>query len=393
MQNLGFLIYLALLSMLGFLATDMYLPAFGAIAHGLQTSAGAVSASLTVFLIGFALAQGIWGSLSDRLGRRPVLICGLSVFALSCLAIIWVDQAWQLLLLRFLQAFGVCAATVSWQALVVDRYKGQQAKRIFATIMPLVALSPALAPLIGAWLLNNLAWQAIFIVLMLIATGLLLFTLKLRAPRPKSKKEQPVSYWQLLSSPVYSGNVLIYAACSASFFAWLTGSPSMLAGLGLKPVDIGLSYFPQTIAFLAGGFGARALLNHLPASRLLPWLLAFYALSVIVLFICGLQARPTLFSLLTPFCGMALANGAIYPIAVSGALLPWPQATGKAAALQNMLQLGLCSLASLIVSSFIAAVTLTTTIVMLMTILLSIIGFVLQRTGREQMSDRLSLKN
>lgn len=389
MQNLGFLVYLALLSMLGFLATDMYLPAFGAIELGLQTTAGAVSASLTVFLIGFALGQGFWGSLSDRLGRRPVLISGLTIFALSCLAIIWVNSAWQLLVLRFLQAFGVCAATVSWQALVVDRYKGQQAKRIFATIMPLVALSPALAPLVGAWLLNHLEWQAIFIVLMLIAVGLLLVTLKLRAPRPRSKKEEPVGYWHLLSSPVYSGNVLIYAACSASFFAWLTGSPSILAGLGLKPVDIGLSYVPQTIAFLAGGFGARALLNHVQASRLLPWLLTFYAVSVIALFICGLQA-PTLVSLLVPFCGMALANGAIYPIAVSGALLPWPQATGKAAALQNMLQLGLCSVASLIVSSFINAVTLTTTIVMLMTVLLSIIGFVLQRTGRERIGNRHS---
>ncbi|OON41231.1 Bcr/CflA family multidrug efflux transporter [Izhakiella australiensis] len=389
MQNLGFLVYLALLSMLGFLATDMYLPAFGAIELGLQTTAGAVSASLTVFLIGFALGQGFWGSLSDRLGRRPVLISGLTIFALSCLAIIWVNSAWQLLVLRFLQAFGVCAATVSWQALVVDRYKGQQAKRIFATIMPLVALSPALAPLVGAWLLNHLEWQAIFIVLMLIAVGLLLVTLKLRAPRPRSKQEEPVGYWHLLSSPVYSGNVLIYAACSASFFAWLTGSPSILAGLGLKPVDIGLSYVPQTIAFLAGGFGARALLNHVQASRLLPWLLTFYAVSVIALFICGLQA-PTLVSLLVPFCGMALANGAIYPIAVSGALLPWPQATGKAAALQNMLQLGLCSVASLIVSSFINAVTLTTTIVMLMTVLLSIIGFVLQRTGRERIGNRHS---
>ncbi|SFM95073.1 drug resistance transporter, Bcr/CflA subfamily [Izhakiella capsodis] len=383
MQNLGFLVYLALLSMLGFLATDMYLPAFGAIEHGLQTSAGAVSASLTVFLIGFALAQGFWGSLSDRLGRRPVLLYGLGIFAFSCLAVVWISSAWQLLILRFLQAFGVCAATVSWQALVVDRYKGQQAKRIFATVMPLVALSPALAPLVGAWLLNHLEWQAIFIVLMLIAVALLLVTLKLRSPEGQIKKEEPVGYWQLLSSPVYSGNVLIYAACSASFFAWLTGSPSIMAGLGLKPVDIGLSYVPQTIAFLAGGFGARALLNHMQASRLLPWLLTFYAISVVVLFICGLQSTPTLVSLLVPFCGMALANGAIYPIAVSGALLPWPQATGKAAALQNMLQLGLCSVASLIVASFINTVTLTTTIVMLMTVLLSIIGFALQRNDKK----------
>lgn len=148
-----FLVWLAGLSVLGFLATDMYLPAFAAIQADLQTPASAVSASLSLFLAGFAAAQLLWGPLSDRYGRKPVLLIGLTIFALGSLGMLWVENAAMLLVLRFVQAVGVCAAAVIWQALVTDYYPSQKVNRIFATIMPLVGLSPATAPLLGSWLL------------------------------------------------------------------------------------------------------------------------------------------------------------------------------------------------------------------------------------------------
>ncbi|BAN96031.1 bcr/cflA subfamily drug resistance transporter [Plautia stali symbiont] len=150
LSSKGFLPYLAVLSMLGFLATDMYLPAFGAMQHDFASAPGTISASLSLFLGGFACAQVLWGVLSDRFGRKPILLAGLSLFALSCLAMLWVTNVWLMLALRFVQAVGVCAAAVSWQALVVDSYPQAKANKVFATIMPLVALSPALAPLLGA---------------------------------------------------------------------------------------------------------------------------------------------------------------------------------------------------------------------------------------------------
>ncbi|WP_455810917.1 purine nucleoside transporter PunC [Pseudomonas graminis] len=388
MRSKGFMIYLALLSMLGFLATDMYLPAFGEMQQDLRTEAGAISASLSIFLAGFACAQLVWGPLSDRIGRKPVLMMGLSLFAAGCAAMLWVESAFWLLVVRFVQAVGVCAAAVSWQALVVDRYKGPQANRVFATIMPLVALSPALAPLLGAWLLQHFSWRSIFVVLLLVSIALLIPTLRLPS-RPVDDhvavKPRAPGFFTLLKSPVYSGNVAIYAACSASFFAWLTGSPFILGDLGLSPADIGLSYVPQTAAFLIGGFGCRALLNHFVGRQLLPWLLAFYSISILALYFVSLQPQPSLFALLLPFCGMAMANGAIYPIVVSSALLPFPQATGKAAALQNMLQLGLCFLASLTVSTWIESPLHTTTLVMAGTIVLAVVGYVVQRKAEQKL--------
>ena len=377
-----FLVWLAGLSVLGFLATDMYLPAFAAIQADLQTPASAVSASLSLFLAGFAAAQLLWGPLSDRYGRKPVLLIGLTIFALGSLGMLWVENAATLLVLRFVQAVGVCAAAVIWQALVTDYYPSQKVNRIFATIMPLVGLSPALAPLLGSWLLVHFSWQASFATLFAITVVLILpiFWLK-PTTKARNNSQDGLTFTDLLRSKTYRGNVLIYAACSASFFAWLTGSPFILSEMGYSPAVIGLSYVPQTIAFLIGGYGCRAALQKWQGKQLLPWLLVLFAVSVIATWAAGFISHVSLVEILIPFCVMAIANGAIYPIVVAQALRPFPHATGRAAALQNTLQLGLCFLASLVVSWLISISTplLTTTSVMLSTVVLVALGYMMQR--------------
>ena len=377
-----FLVWLAGLSVLGFLATDMYLPAFAAIQADLQTPASAVSASLSLFLAGFAAAHLLRGPLSDRYGRKPVLFIGLTIFALGSLGMLWVENAATLLILRFVQAVGVCAAAVIWQALVTDYYPSQKVNRIFATIMPLVGLSPALAPLLGSWLLVHFSWQAIFATLFAITVVLILpiFWLK-PTTKARNNSQDGLTFTDLLRSKTYRGNVLIYAACSASFFAWLTGSPFILSEMGYSPAVIGLSYVPQTIAFLIGGYGCRAALQKWQGKQLLPWLLVLFAVSVIATWAAGFISHVSLVEILIPFCVMAIANGAIYPIVVAQALRPFPHATGRAAALQNTLQLGLCFLASLVVSWLISISTplLTTTSVMLSTVVLVALGYMMQR--------------
>ena len=377
-----FLVWLAGLSVLGFLATDMYLPAFAAIQADLQTPASAVSASLSLFLAGFAAAQLLWGPLSDRYGRKPVLLIGLTIFALGSLGMLWVENAATLLVLRFVQAVGVCAAAVIWQAFVPEYYPSEQVSRLVATIMPLVGLSPALAPLLGSWLLVHFSWQAIFATLFAITVVLILpiFWLK-PTTKARNNSQDGLTFTDLLRSKTYRGNVLIYAACAASFFAWLTGSPFILSEMGYSPAVIGLSYVPQTIAFLIGGYGCRAALQKWQGKQLLPWLLVLFAVSVIATWAAGFISHVSLVEILIPFCVMAIANGAIYPIVVAQALRPFPHATGRAAALQNTLQLGLCFLASLVVSWLISISTplLTTTSVMLSTVVLVALGYMMQR--------------
>ncbi len=381
-----FFTYLVLLSMLGFLATDMYLPAFNFMQASLHTSAAMISASLSLFLAGFCCAQLFWGPLSDRIGRRAVLIAGLTLFTLSCFAVIWVNDAKFLLALRFLQALGVCAAAVCWQSLVIEHYPRAKADRTFAAIMPLVALSPALAPLLGAWLIAHFNWRAIFIVLTLVSALLIVLTYRLlpRAVKLSSEPSPSLSVTILVSHRVYTGNIIIYAACSASFFAWLTGSPFILADLGYGATAIGLSYIPQTVTFLIGGFGCRALMTRFKGQQLLPWLLTIYTLSILSLMGVSFIATPNITGLLLPFSLMAMANGAIYPIVVSNALKVFPNHSGKAAAFQNFIQLGLCFLFSLWVSSQISHALATTAIAMGATVVIALFGFSLQYLASKQ---------
>ncbi|WP_187655375.1 purine nucleoside transporter PunC [Xenorhabdus sp. PB62.4] len=386
-NSISFMFYLAGLSMLGYLAIDMYLPAFDAMKAELGTSENAISASLSIFLAGFAFAQLLWGQLSDRLGRKPVLIIGLSLFSISCLGMLWITDATQLLVLRFIQAVGVCSAAVSWQALVVDRYDTEHAKRVFAMIMPLVALSPALAPLLGAWLLIHDGWRIIFFVLMIVTLLLLMPTLcltnKLNNIEVTTDKKT-VSFLTLLKSPVFSGNVLIYASCSAGFFAWLTGSPIILNNMGYDPTNIGLSYIPQTLAFMIGGYGCRILLEKVKSETVFPFLLVGYAVSMIIIYLISILSEPSFMAILAPFCFMAAMNGASYPIAVAKALSVYPKNSGKAAALQNALQLGLCFVASSFVSIFMKYPLLSTTTVMALTVVPMAIGYWLQKKNVEE---------
>lgn len=119
-----------------------------------------------------------------------------------------------------------------------------------------------MAPLLGAWVLEHYDWEIIFVVLMAVGVLLLLPTFLLKNVAPKeiissTSGKESVSFLKLLSSRIYSGNVLVYASCSAGFFAWLTGSPFILRNMGFDPADIGLSYIPQTLAFIIGGYGCR----------------------------------------------------------------------------------------------------------------------------------------
>lgn len=382
-NNTLFLIYLAGLSIIGFLATDMYLPAFDKMRTALNTTKSSIGATMSLFLAGYAIAQLLWGPISDKISKPKTVLIGLSIFTAASFGIYFTQSVTVLLLLRLVQAIGVCASAVCWQALVVERYPKEETNRIFATIMPLVALSPAVAPVAGAFLLDYFGWRSIFIALALIALSLILYTLTIKEEDKTSetgnnKPTNPPSdktYASLLKSKKYIGNVLIYALCSAAFFAWLTGSPFFLKELGYNENQIGLSFFPQTMAFLIGGYGYRSFASKIETKRLLPILLLAYSISMVLLYLITILITPTLTLLLIPFCLMALVNGACYPIVVAEAMKTFPNNTGKAAALQNTIQLGICFLASAIVSLYSKDALLTTTIVMVCTIPFVYVGY------------------
>ncbi|MGR5062272.1 purine nucleoside transporter PunC [Photobacterium sp. DNB22_13_2] len=387
-------LWFACLSMLGFLATDMYLPAFEVIREDFDTSQSLIGLTLSIFLLGMALGQLIYGPLSDRIGRIKVLMGGMTLFSIASVLCAFAPNVELMLAARFAQALGACSATVIWQAVVIDRYEGKVSERVFATIMPLVALSPALAPLAGAMLEHQFGWRSIFVALVGFGAVLSIMTLKETESANLDKKQEKVmvqlrrDYAQILSSKKFIGNMIIFAACSAAFFAYLTGSPFVMAAMGYSGADIGLSYAPQTVAFIIGGYGCRTLLNKYDSQQLLPWILKLFFASVTIMFMISIQTEPTtIWPILVPFCFLAVANGAIYPLIISKALEDFKNCSATAAGLLNFLQTMVCFAASGLVSAFAMHGLITVTIAMFITGFVALIGYAFVVKARRETAE------
>ncbi|GIU52810.1 MULTISPECIES: purine nucleoside transporter PunC [Shewanella] len=344
--------YLALLSMLGFIATDMYLPAFQNIADSFSTSLNNVAFSLTTFLAGLALGQLLYGPLVEKVGKQKALIIGLSLFAAASGAIVMSDSILMLNIARFFQALGACSAGVIWQAIVVEKYDAEKAQKVFSNIMPLVALSPAVAPLIGASIVSNFGWRAVFITLVIVALLLIVLTKWLVAGESKQAEvQESISYKSILKNTRYLGNVVIFGACSAAFFSYLTVWPSVMIKYGYEAQAIGLSFIPQTIMFIVGGYMSKVLVKNCGGSKALNYLLGLFFVCVAVIGLVTLIIpAETIFPLLIVFSVLAAANGAIYPIVVNNALQQFSKNATKAAGLQNFIQIGMAFGASSIVA-------------------------------------------
>ncbi|MEZ9141250.1 MULTISPECIES: purine nucleoside transporter PunC [unclassified Shewanella] len=344
--------YLALLSMLGFIATDMYLPAFQNIADSFSTSLNNVAFSLTTFLAGLALGQLLYGPLVEKVGKQKALIIGLALFAAASGAIVASESIVMLNIARFFQALGACSAGVIWQAIVVEKYDAEKAQKIFSNIMPLVALSPAVAPLIGASIVSNFGWRAVFITLVIIALLLIVLTKWLVAAETKQAEvQESISYKSILKNTHYLGNVVIFGACSAAFFSYLTVWPSVMIKYGYEAQAIGLSFIPQTIMFIVGGYMSKVLVKKLGAPTALKYVLALFFVCVAAIAIVTLVMKiESIYPLLIAFSILAAGNGAIYPIVVNNALQQFSKNATKAAGLQNFIQIGMAFGASSIVA-------------------------------------------
>ncbi|BAJ02255.1 purine nucleoside transporter PunC [Shewanella violacea] len=350
-----FLSYLALLSMLGFIATDMYLPAFKAIEDTMQSSPAQVASTLTSFLAGLAIGQLMYGPLVQRIGKRNSLLVGLIIFAAASFSIASSETVFAFNVSRFFQAIGACSAGVIWQAIVIEKYDAAKAQRVFSNIMPLVALSPALAPLLGALVLESTGWQSIFLILTGLAVFLMLMTLifvpKEVMQKHEASKTRAISNWGLLNNTKYLGNVIIFGACSGAFFAYLTLWPIVMEQHGFAAKEIGLSFIPQTIMFIFGGYANKILIRKLGTEKTLSVLLVAFAVSVLAIVASTLIfSVDTLLPLLISFSVLAAANGAIYPIVVNNALQEFTNNAAKAAGLQNFLQISIAFGASSLVA-------------------------------------------
>lgn len=345
------------LTSLGPLSTDFYLPALPAIASGLHTDSVGVQLTLSVYLLGFGVGQLVVGPLSDRFGRRPVMLWGMLVFLLSSVVCALADSITTLVAARLVQAFGACAGPVLGRAVVRDIYGPAESARVLSHVSTATALAPLLAPLFGGWLTALWGWRATFVALTVYACVLMVAVWRLLQEtngHPDAHATRPARMWAnyrtLLADPAYRSALLIGCGAFAALFAFISGSPFVfIEHFGMSPQQMGLAFGLNVTGFMLGTTLSARLSRRLGPVRLIRhgvWLGATCGIVLAVLALVG-PHHPA--AVIVPMWGVAAAIGLILPNATAMGLAGYPKMAGAAASLMGFVHMGLGAGAGMVV--------------------------------------------
>jgi MFS transporter, DHA1 family, multidrug resistance protein len=268
-DTFGLTVMLALLVALGPLSTDMYLPSLPAIARELEATTAQAQLTLSAFLLGFAVGQFVYGPVSDKVGRRPVLLAGLGIYLAASLACAFAPSIEALIAGRFLQAIGAAGPIVLARAMVRDLYEGPRAGRELSRIGAIMGLVPALAPILGGILQSLFGWRANFAATVLCGIGLgaaafaaLPETMRERSPGPLSFTAMLKGFGTLLRHPTYRVYVGLSGLSYGGLFAFISGSSFVLQGIyGLSEIAFALSFSFCVIGYISGTLLAQRLVG------------------------------------------------------------------------------------------------------------------------------------
>ncbi|MDZ7852390.1 MAG: Bcr/CflA family multidrug efflux MFS transporter [Halomonas sp.] len=340
-------------------AIDAYLPAMAAIAGHIGASIHHTELSLSSFLAGFALGQLVFGPVSDRVGRKPVLLGGLVVFLLASLVITTVASLGELLTWRFVQALGGGATVVNSAAIVRDCFEGREAAKVMSTMAIIMLMAPLVAPVVGSGLLYLAGWWLIFVFLAVYA-GFLMWLLGTRLPetRPPGRSSATPSrvlanYVSVFRDRRAMGFIAAASMSFAGLFAFITASPFLyLEHFDLTPSLYPLVFGINVVAMVAANrLNIRLLRWRTPLQNLRLGLGIQLAagLGLVFMVASGLESLATMVPLIVLFAGTI---GLIAPNAITSLLDRFHHMSATAAALQGSLQFSSGALAGVLVGAF-----------------------------------------
>ena len=337
---------LAALTALGPISIDMYLPSLPEIGRALAAPTARVQLTISSYLIGFAVGQTIYGPLSDRYGRRPVLLAAVAVYAAGvgiCAATPSIDP---LIVARFLQGIGGSGAIVLARAIVRDLYSGVRAARELSLMGSISAFAPIVAPMIGGVLQTQFGWRANFILMAVaaviafaMASRLLPETLRRRSDEPFSLKWLGKGYISLLRHRSFVAYLAILTISYAGLFAWISGAAAVLEGIyGMSAVTFGFTFALGAGGYMAGAAGAARLVQRLGLDRMMGLGVSLLAAGGTGLAALVAAQIPNGLWLIVMMAIYLAGLGLAMPQAMAGALTPFPQRAGMAASLLGLVQ-------------------------------------------------------
>ncbi len=332
---------------IGALSIDMTLPSLPATAVALGTAPATVQLTVTLFLAGFAVAQLIHGPLSDRIGRRRVLLGGLAVYVAGGLACWAAPSAPLLVAGRLLQALGAGSGPVVGRAVIRDLYEPARAARVLGYMGTAMALTPILAPIVGGVVHVAFGWRAVYLVLA--TCGALFLALAVRLVPETNRRRDPdalrpghlaTNAADLLRDPAFLGYTLVVALMFGGQFAFISGSAFVLIEVLRVPPDVyGLCFGLVAFGIMTGSFLAARLTARAGIDRLIAAATGLGAVAGGLMAALAWGGVWTVPAMIGPMYVFSVGVGIVLPTAIAGAIGPFPRTAGLASAVLGFLQL------------------------------------------------------
>ena len=339
---------LVAMSGVGSLSLNILVPALPSLAMKFDADPAHVELTVSLYILGLAAAQLIFGPLSDRFGRRRVVLAGLALATAASTSAIFAGGIASLVAWRVLQSLGASSGQTIGRAIIRDLYERDRAASMIGLVTSVVVLMPMAAPLIGGILDTLLGWEAVFVfsaalsVLVLAWAALALpETHKGTGERNRFRSDLRA----LAASPRFFGYALCAGLGSAPFFSFLGGAPHVVISmLGRTSAEYGLWFFIPSLGFMAGNFIVSRVATRLGIDMMIWWGITFTIagalLNVIVYIALPGWEMATIF---LPQIVVGIGNGLLLPTAVAGAVSIRPQVAGTASGMTGFIQMAICA--------------------------------------------------
>ena len=350
---------LVLASTAAMMSTHMYTPSMPHLVDYFHSTPAVVKLSLSLNALAFAMMQLIYGPLSDRFGRRPIMLCGMAGFVVFSLVCVFAQSIQHLIAARILQGTSAAAEAVLVYAIIHDLFDETDRVRALAIYGMVIALTPAIAPVVGGYVHVWLGWQANFILIA--ATGMLAFTLCWRLLPESAPPDQngiqlkPIlkDYGKLLGNRSFMNYAVMTGAGSGVIMAFVTAGPFIFIGYFKVPTeDYGLYFVIPVLSFITANLVTRRIAAKMNIETLLRLGLIISAVGTIAIIGLISSRYQGPLSLILVFSITTFGLGPVFAIAPMRALDSTQSPTGVASAMVNMVPMLMGGLASVSLSIF-----------------------------------------
>ncbi len=336
----------ALLSMIGPFSIDTYLPSFPAIEANFEVSRALLSQSMTVYLIAFAISTLLWGPISDRIGRRLVILASLLIYIAASIGCAYANDLNNFLIFRTLQGFAASGGFIASRAMIRDAHDTESAHRAMSQVIFLFSVAPAIAPVLGASLQVHFGWRSIF--WFLASFGVLLYVMtsfiKETLPKEHQQSMHPKAvikiYTKILLHQKFIFLVLSISCGFSGLFLYIAGAPSVIYHfLNLSSGDFGYLFIPMVFGLMVGAFISGRLAHRWKKSRIINIGFSIMSVGILVNIVQILFLQESILNLVLPLVIYVFGLALIIPAITIMGLDYFPKNRGAAASMQGFFQM------------------------------------------------------